>query len=282
MRPTGNPRAIGSADAMTDHSAELAAATPAVLAFIHGGVHTGRCWDATIANVRELLPEVDAFAVDLPGRRGVPGDLASLTHEICADSVADQILERLGPDGGPVVVVGHSLAGVVIPGVVQRLGVHRVQRVVFVACCVPLPGRSVLQTLPFPLSSVARRILERAPVVEVPSTFARVFFGNRATPEQRDAMRANLCPESPTLVTGISTERLPPRVPTSWILTEHDRALPPRLQRRFIRELGGVDTLVTIDSGHEPMFTHARELANLIVKYVVPQCAAGAGRRADR
>jgi alpha-beta hydrolase superfamily lysophospholipase len=267
---------------MTNDSAELADSPPAALAFIHGGVHTGRCWDATIANVRELLPDVDAFAVDLPGRRAVPGDLASLTHGMCADSVAHQILERLGPDGGPIVVVGHSLAGVVIPGVVQRLGAHRVRHVVFVACCMPPPGRSVLQTLPFPLNRIAGRIIGRAPVIEAPPAFARVFFGNRATPEQRDAMRGNLCAESPTLVTGISTERLPQTVAKSWILTEHDRALPPRLQRKFIRELGGVDTVVTIDSSHEPMFTHPRELANRIVKCVVPQSAVEGGRRVDR
>lgn len=244
------------------------AAPPTALAFIHGGVHTGRCWDATIESIRELRADVDAFAVDLPGRQAVPGDLASLTHESCADSIAEQILERLGPNGGPIVVVGHSLAGVVIPGVVQRLGAHRVQHVVFVACCIPTPGRSVLQTLPFPLSRIAGRIIGRAPVIEAPPAFARVFFGNRATPEQRDAMRANLCADSAALVTGSSTARLPQTVAKSWILTEHDRALPPRLQRRFIRELGGVDTVATIDSGHEPMFTQPHKLANQIVKCV--------------
>jgi pimeloyl-ACP methyl ester carboxylesterase len=238
------------------------------LAFIHGGVHTGGCWDATIASIGEMLPEVDAFAVDLPGRRDVPGDLTSLTHAICADSVADQILERLGPHGGPVVIIGHSLAGIVIPGVVNRLGVHRVQHVVFVACCIPSPGESVLHTLPLPLSSIVRRILLRSPVIEAPPAVVRFFFGNRATPAQRDAMRANLCAESSALVTGTSTERLPRTVPTSWILTEHDRALPPRLQRRFIRELGGVDAQATIDSGHEPMFTQPRELARQIVQCV--------------
>jgi pimeloyl-ACP methyl ester carboxylesterase len=237
------------------------------LAFIHGGVHTGGCWEATIASIRERLPETDAFAVDLPGRRGIPGDLASLTHEACVQSVANQILEHIGPERGPVVVVGHSLAGIVIPGLVHRLGVHRVQHVVFVACCLPPPGRSVLQTLPFPLDRFARHIVERAPVIEAPPALVRYMFGNRATTAQRAAMRANLCAESAALVTGISTVRLPPTVPTSWILTEHDRALPPRLQRKFIRQLG-VDTVATIDSGHEPMFTAPRELASQIVQLV--------------
>ncbi|WP_036437100.1 alpha/beta fold hydrolase [Mycobacterium sp. URHB0044] len=243
-------------------------ATPAAVAFIHGGVHTGRCWDDTITTIRELLPSTEAFAVDLPGRRDIPGDLATLTRQGCVDSLAEQISERVGPGGGPVVIVGHSLAGVVIPGLVHRLGVHRVQRVVFVACCMPPPGRSVLQTLPFPLDRFARRIVERAPIIEAPRALVRYMFGNRATPAQRVAMRANLCAESSALVTGTSMVRLPPSVPTSWILTEHDRALPPRLQRKFIRELGGVDTVVTIDSGHEPMFTAPRELAHHVVRCV--------------
>jgi pimeloyl-ACP methyl ester carboxylesterase len=238
------------------------------LAFIHGGVHTGRCWEATIASIRERLPETDAFAVDLPGRRGIPGDLASLTREICVESVADQILELVGPEGGPVVIVGHSLAGVVIPGLVHRLGVHRVKHVVFVACCMPSPGRSVLQTLPFPLDRFARRIVERSPVIKAPPALVRYMFGNRATPAQRAAMRANLCEESAALVTSSSTQRLPGSVRKSWILPKHDRALPPRIQRKFIRDMGGVDTVATIDSGHEPMFTHPHELANQIVQLV--------------
>jgi len=32
--------------------------------------------------------------------------------------------------------------------------------------------------------------------------------------------------------------------------------------------VGGVDELVTIDAGHEVMFTHPRELANVIVGLV--------------
>ena len=251
------------------------------LAFIHGGVHTGRCWDETIAGIQALAPEIDAFAVDLPGRRGVSGDLASLTHEACIQSVADQILEHLGPDA-PIVVVGHSLAGVVIPGLVQRLGVRRVQHVVFVACCMPPSGQSVLDILPFPLSHLARHIVDRAPVVEAPPWLVRYFFGNRATPAQRHTIRANVCADSSVLVKGVSTEQLPASLHKSWILPTHDRALPPRLQRRFIEGIGGVDNLATIDAGHEVMITHPRELAREIVKCVAPSSVAGVGRRADR
>jgi len=197
------------------------------------GVHTSRCSDETITVTSKLLPNVDAFAVDMPGRQGIPGDLWSLTHEICAHTLADQILERVGPDhDSPVVIVGHSLAGVVIPGLVQRLGVDRVRHVVFVACCVPSPGESVIQTLPFPLNRIARRIVERKPVISAPHGVVRYFFGNRSTRAQRAEIRDNLCAESSAILTGISTERLPEAVPTSWVLPTRDRALPPRFQSK--------------------------------------------------
>jgi pimeloyl-ACP methyl ester carboxylesterase len=250
------------------------------LAFVHGGVHTGDCWDETIAGIRALAPEIDAFAVDLPGRCDVPADLASLTHEACVQSVADQILKHIGSEGGPVVVVGHSLAGVVIPGLVHRLGVRRVQHVVFVACCMPPQGMSVLDILPFPLNRIARRIVDRAPVIEAPSWLVRYFFSNRATHEQRHAIQANVCADSSALVKNVTTEPLPASLRKSWILTTRDRALPPHLQRRFIRDMGGVDTVTTIDSGHEVMFTHPDELANQILKCLAT--TADIGCRADR
>jgi pimeloyl-ACP methyl ester carboxylesterase len=254
---------------MTTGSGGTGGTTPAALVFIHGGVHTGRCWNETIAVTSELLPDVDAFAVDMLGRRGIPGDLASLTHEICAQTLADQILERVGPDrDSPVVIVGHSLAGVVIPGVVQRLGGDRVRHVVFVACCVPSPGQSVVQTLPFPLNRIARRIVERKPVISAPRGVVRYFFGNLSTRAQRAEIRDNLCAESSAILTGISTERLPEAVPKSWVLPTRDRALPPHFQRRFIDSVGGVDNLATIDAGHEVMITHPRDLAVQIVELV--------------
>ena len=83
---------------MTTGLGGVAGAKPAALVFVHGGAHTGRCWDETIAVTPELLPDVDAFAVDLPGRRGIPGELAYLTHDICAHAVADQIRARVGPE----------------------------------------------------------------------------------------------------------------------------------------------------------------------------------------
>ena len=241
-------------------------AHPAVV-FLHGGVHSGSCWDETISAIRELRRGVDAFAVDIPGRRSIPGDLASLTYEACVDSVSDQIREHVGPDDTTqIVMVGHSLAGVVIPGVVHRLGARRFQHIIFVACCVPLAGHSVLQSLPFPLNRVANRIVGTTSVVTMPRALERYLFANRTTKAQRTAIHSGLCAETPAILTSAATERLPRSLRKSWILPMRDRALSPRLQRTFIHRVGGVHALVQMDAGHEVMFTHPRELAEHVAQ----------------
>src|SRR6516162_8679706 len=90
------------------------------LVLVHGGVHAADCWDLTIAELRRQEPQLETFAVDLPGRRGKPGDLSTATIGQWVESVVDDV-ERAGFED--IVIVGHSLAGVTLPGVVARLGV---------------------------------------------------------------------------------------------------------------------------------------------------------------
>jgi len=219
--------------------------TPAAkrMAFIHGAGHTGGCWEETVGAIRKLRPEVETFVADLPGRGGIPGDLASLTIDACASSVADQIRAGIEVPGGcGLTIVGHSLAGVIMAAVVNELGAEKVEQVIFVACCVPMPGQSVIDTLPFGLRQIVRRCVARSPVIDaLPFAVTRFCFGNRTTREQRARIRANFCRESSALLTEVPVAEFPKAVRRSWVLPTHDRGLSPRTQRKFIASLGGVE-----------------------------------------
>ena len=99
------------------------------LVLIHGGGHAADCWDLTIAELRSTAAELRVHAVDLPGRRGKPGDLRSVTIRDWADSVVSDI-DQAGLDR--VVIAGHSMAGLVMPGVMTKLGAARVAEAIFV------------------------------------------------------------------------------------------------------------------------------------------------------
>lgn len=237
-------------------------------AFIHGGAHHGGCWSDTIAAITGLDATVRCLAVDLPGRRSVPGDLGTLTVDECVGSITEQITTwSTAENVDKVVLVGHSLAGITMPGVAQSLDPNSLDQIIFVACVVPQPGSGALDTLPAGLRAMTRRVIGRSPIMShIPSVMLRLFFSNAATPAQRKTIKDNICAESAALITGASQGVLPAGVTKSWVISQRDRALPPRMQRRFISAIGGVDHVRSLDAGHELMLTEPTRLAATLLE----------------
>jgi pimeloyl-ACP methyl ester carboxylesterase len=111
------------------------------LVLVHGGAHAADCWDLTVAELACQEPKLRVLAVDLPGRGRKPADLATVTLAGWADSVVADIEEASFDD---VVVVGHSMGGLTVPGVVARLGASRVRELIMAAAFVPRQGLSVV------------------------------------------------------------------------------------------------------------------------------------------
>lgn len=238
------------------------AATPTVV-FVHGGQHTGACWQPTIDAMAAREPSVRTLAVDLPGRRGQPGDLATLTIERCVDSVVEQI-ERAGADR--VVLVGHSMAGITVPGVATALGADRVAHVIYLACCVPPQGATVMSTLEPPVSWIAQLMSKRTTVSKpMPGPIASWMFANGMSREQRRAVVAGLVPESAVVTREPVDRSALPDLPTTWIITQRDHSVRPKLQRRFIANLGGVDEVLELDTCHNAMVSEPHRLASMIL-----------------
>ena len=239
-----------------------------LLAFIHGGSHHAGCWDDTIAALRSQCPAMRVLPVNMPGRLDEPGDLAMLTIEQCIAACFEQI-EHARNDGEQVVIVGHSLAGVLMPGLARRLGDGTVRRAIFVACCVPPPGKCVVDTLPAGLHWFVGRTVRHSPVIEaVPWSVLRFFFGNGTTRAQRDRIRSVTCAESAALLVEVPTATWPETIARTWILPTRDRAQAPSTQRRSMTALGGVTDVRTIDAGHEVMLTAPSALARVLLDVV--------------
>ena len=152
------------------------------LVLIHGGVHAADCWDFTVDEIHRCATDVTVLAVDLPGRRDKPGDLASARIDDWASSVVRDINDA-GLD--EIVVVGHSMAGLTMPSVVTKLGAARVREMVFAAAFVPPDGGCMLDTLPGPLGWYARRTVHKRAVGAMPRALATYSFCNGMTTEQR-------------------------------------------------------------------------------------------------
>ncbi|WP_324738744.1 alpha/beta hydrolase [Mycobacterium sp. 5-140-3-2] len=234
------------------------------LVLVHGGEHAGDCWDLVVAELRRQEPELRTLAVDLPGHGNKPGDLATVTIADWVDSVVADI-EEAGL--GDIVIVGHSMAGVTVPGVVAKLGSSRVREMVLATAFVPPQGSAIADTLGGPLAVFARRAARIGRPMKIPAPAARWAFCNGMTAAQRRLTMSKLHAES-ARVPGEPVDRsgLPADVPRTWILTTRDRALSVASQHASIAALGGVETVIPVDACHEVMFSHPERLAQILIE----------------
>ncbi|TPG37326.1 alpha/beta fold hydrolase [Mycolicibacterium hodleri] len=234
------------------------------LVLVHGGEHSGNCWDFVVAELHRRAPELRVLAVDLPGRGRTPGDLATATiGEWVASVVAD--VEAAGL--GEVVIVGHSMAGVTVPGVVARLGSSRVREMILAAAFVPPHGLSIADKLGGPLAALARYAAKGGKPMKIPRVVTQYAFCNGMTREQRRLTMSRLCTES-ARIPGEPVDRsgFPNDVPRTWILTTRDRALSVKSQHASIAALGGVQHVIAVQACHELMFSHPARLAQILLE----------------
>jgi len=240
------------------------------LVLVHGGGLAADCWDLTVEEIRRLAPELTVLAPDLPGRRNKPGDLTTACIDGWVDSVVSDIENAALDD---FVIVGHSLAGVTVPGVVTKLGSARVREMILATAQVPANGSALVDTFPGALSWYARRTAKRnvqksrsLRLGGLPTALARFVFCNGMTPAQRRFTLARSCQESPSImIEKVDRSGMPDEVPRTWILTRRDRAVSMKIQRECIAALGGVQTLIEIDTCHMLMVSEPERLAEILV-----------------
>jgi pimeloyl-ACP methyl ester carboxylesterase len=210
---------------------------------VHGAGHTAAVWQDT----QDALSS-PSFAVDLPGRGARPADITLVTVDEAADSVAADVDASVE---GDIVLVGHSVAGTILPAVAARLG-PRVRHLVFVA------GLSA------PHGELPVEVFMPGRARETAVRLAELCERHRGqTLESLDIKVAssidslNFCSQ-PMTWTGV-----PSSVPRTFV-----RCLRDPIQSRAIQELlavhCGASRVVDIETGHTPAIDAPVLLAALI------------------
>ena len=161
------------------------------LVLVHGGGFAADSWELTVAEIHRLAPELTVLALDMPGRRGKPGDLREMTIADYVDSLVGDI-ECAGLED--IVIVGHSLGGMTLPGAVTKLGAARVREMIFAAAFLPPEGTSIVDSSPWLLARIARRFAKRGVPRETPRWHGAIRVlerGSFASPPIHD--RQALC-----------------------------------------------------------------------------------------
>jgi pimeloyl-ACP methyl ester carboxylesterase len=224
---------------------------------VHGSFHGGWCWDGIVTRLTRAGHR--AVAVDLPGRGADRRPAATLTLEDYAQKVVDAV----ATEKEPVVLVGHSMGGVVITQAAERAP-ERIARLAYVCAFLPAHGQSLLELAQSDGESVLLGNLvieERRGTHHVRPEGARESFYHDCSDDDAARAAARLVPESLAVVaTPVQTTAARfGRVPRSYIECSDDRALGPSLQKRM--HAATPCRVTRIVSGHSPFFSRPDELA---------------------
>jgi pimeloyl-ACP methyl ester carboxylesterase len=196
-----------------------------------------------------------ALALDLPGRGARPADLATLRTADFAAAVVEEI-EAAGLSRA--ILVGHSLAGITLPLVLERIP-ERIAHAVFVACTVPREGQSVLDAIEMPDDLRP----QRAELLD--EDRARAMFCSDMDDEHARFVLSRLCPEAlgpmsePARLAGLRQA-----IPRSYVKLLRDQTLSPSMQDEFARNAGPGCIVRELDAGHDAMVSRPRELAAVL------------------
>ncbi len=222
---------------------------PTTFIFVHGGF-------GSPAELALVAPYLEAR-----GHSVVNVDLPCERPDATLDDYADAVCSAMESTSRPRILVAHSAGGATISLVAARMAVDRL---VFVAAIVPMPGQSIYEAL----GTDTREAIMSVSMDNGDGTRSFDFdlLASLVPPEQREAYLAFLratqrkqgmqAINQPWPGTGI------PDVPRSYVLCTEDQIISPERQRAFAASLGV--TPIEIASEHSVFAMKPKELASIL------------------
>ena len=235
----------------------------ATFVLVHGGGHGGWCWQATARILRGMGHEVYTPTLTGFGERSHL-DTSGVTFATFVTDISNVLLFE---DLHDVVLVGHSMGGVIVPRVAEAVP-ERVRRVVWLAAVVTADGESLLQAVP--QSPWIARAVTIGPDGTAHTDPELILDANihDGTPEQRAFVHDRHLPYPPHALTepGRLSAFLELGLPTAYVIARDDRTIEPHIAATFAARLPGADVR-EVPGGHDCMITRAPEVADVLATW---------------
>jgi pimeloyl-ACP methyl ester carboxylesterase len=218
------------------------------LVLVHGGFHGAWCWELLIGELQAL------------GYRATAMDLPIEDPQCGSDDYADVVCDAIGAEES-VVLVGHSMGGLVIPVAASR---RPTAGMVFLCAELPVAGLSLRESRSaHPKASWPENTRftydHEGRVVADPQVCRQLFF-NDCRPDLQQWAIDRIRPQATKPLTEPSSLSVWPNVPSRYIACRDDRAVPAAWAREVVPERLGSQP-IEIEGGHSPFLSRPKDLA---------------------
>lgn len=236
-----------------------------VFVLIHGAFHGRWCF-------RRLVPALESqghevITLDLPGHGECPRDPRSVTMDDYVEAVSGAI-DGVG-DQAPI-LVGHSMAGMVITAVAEKLPT-RIAGLSYIAGYLPKSGESLLAIEgrnPEPRMVAVVTPTQDMTMAHIDPIRAADLFYNDCSDRDRELSSSRLCPQpgAPFLTPVTTSETAFGTVPKHYFLCEKDLCISPALQEDMLAARQDV-AVERLDAGHSPFLSRVDDVAAGLMRF---------------
>lgn len=231
---------------------------------VHGSWHGAWCWERIVPMLEEAGHRV--IVIDLPAHGT---DHTPLT-EVNLKSYTDCLSAVLDKESEKVILVGHSMAGVVISQTAEYFP-EKIEKLVYLCAFLPENGQSLFDAFGIvdlgDDAPTAVYIDEAQAYIGLRDEAIHSHFYADCSEEDFQHAKAKLVKEPliPSVTPIQVTEERFGSVPRIYIEGLRDRAIPIKLQRAMYAKMP-CEQVITMDTDHSSFYSHTKELAVNLLK----------------
>ncbi len=233
---------------------------------VHGAWAGGWCWDKVVPLLRQAGHQVETL--DLPGH----GHDRTPIREITLASYTKRVCEVLDTQAEQVILVGHSMGGIVISQVAEERP-EKIQKMVYLSAFLVQNGESLFQLASIDSDSLVFPNLilneEQGYSMFKEETPFKEMFGADCSDEDIEWAKSLLVPEplAPSVTPIHTTVENYGRIPRVYIESLRDRAISPSIQKKMYTALP-CQKIISMETGHASFFSAPEELVRHLLSIV--------------
>lgn len=236
---------------------------PETYVLVHGAWQAPYVWDAVRTDLEKKGNTV--VVVELPGH----GKDQTLNHTLTLDIYRDKIIDVILNLQGEVILVGHSMGGMAITAVAERIPA-KIRKLVYIGAFIPTSGQALTDLAYSDADSKLGPALvpsaDRLTLDVKREEIINLFINDGSSVEkERVLLNYRAEPAIPFTSKVTLTKQNFGSVQKVYIKTLQDIVISPGLQQRMIAD-AGVKTIYEINAGHSPFLSQPRALSDLLIK----------------
>jgi pimeloyl-ACP methyl ester carboxylesterase len=236
---------------------------PKTFVLVHGAWQAPYVWDSVKLNLEKTGNHL--IVIELPGH----GTDQTSPQTLSIDVYRDKVMEALSKIDGKVILVGHSLGGVIISAVAEKAP-SKIEKLVYIGAFLPSSGQSLLDLAQMDAESqLGQSLLPSADQLTLDVVHDRItdIFIQDGSDEVKSLVLKNYRVEpaipftNKLTLTGANYGS----VKKVYIKTLQDHVISPGLQNRMITA-SGISSVYQLNTGHSPFLSKPDSISILLTK----------------